>query len=85
MPLVQCDVGHLRLAAWTSSAVLDVWCHLDAVELNELDMETVEAEVVYLIRAAGQWPAFQTEIRFHPSSARHRKIAGKIVSHYKLP
>jgi hypothetical protein len=48
------------------------------------DIETVEAEVVYLIRAAGQWPAFQTEIHFHPSSPRHRELAEEIMSHYRI-
>lgn len=67
-----------------SSAVLDVWCHADALERNERDIEPVEAEVVYLIRAAGQWPAFQTEIHFYPSSERHREVAAEIMSHYKL-
>jgi hypothetical protein len=67
-----------------SSASLDVWCHVDAVERNEQDIETVEAEVVYLIRSAGQWPAFQTEIHFHPSSSRHREVAREIMSNYQL-
>jgi hypothetical protein len=57
---------------------------MDAVDRNERDIETVEAEVVYLIRAAGQWPAFQTEIHFYPSSARHREVAAQIMSHYSL-
>ena len=67
-----------------TTAVLDVWCHSDAMERNERDIETVEAEVVYLIRAAGQWPAFQTEIHFYPSSPRHREVAADITSHYRL-
>jgi hypothetical protein len=73
--------------AWrhaNSSAVLDVWCHVDAIDRNERDIETVEAEVVYLIRAAGQWPAFQTEIHFYPSLPRHREVAAEIMSHYKF-
>ena len=56
-----------------SSAALNVWYHMDAVDRKERDIETVEAEVVYLIRAAGQWPAFQTEsifIRPHQGIAR---------------
>jgi hypothetical protein len=67
-----------------TTAVLDVWCHSDAIERNERDTETVEAEVVYLIRAAGQWPAFQTEIHFYPSSLRHRGVAAEIMSQYRL-
>jgi hypothetical protein len=67
-----------------SPAALDVWCHMDAIDRKERDIETVEAEVVYLIRAAGQWPAFQTEIHFYPSSPRHRVVAAEIMSHYGL-
>jgi hypothetical protein len=37
-----------------------------------------------LIRAAGHWPAFQTEIHFHPSSPRHREVATDIISYYAL-
>jgi hypothetical protein len=73
--------------AWrhgNSSANLDIWCHVDAVDRYERDIETVEAEVVYLIRSAGQWPEFQTEIHFYPSSQRHRKVAAEIMAHYKI-
>jgi hypothetical protein len=44
----------LQRYAWrhgNSSAVLDVWCHVDAIDRNERDIEAVEAEVVYRIRA----------------------------------
>ena len=57
---------------------------MDAVDRNERDIETVEAEVVYLIRSAGQWPEFQTEIHFHPSTPVHRKVAEEIMQHYPL-
>ena len=67
-----------------SSAALNVWYHMDAVDRKERDIETVEAEVVYLIRAAGQWPAFQMGIHFYPSSPRHREVAAEIMSHYRL-
>jgi hypothetical protein len=71
--------------AWrhgNTAANLDVWCHMNAVDRNERDIETVEAEVVFLIRMAGQWPKYQTEIHFHQSTAVHRKVAGNILSHY---
>jgi hypothetical protein len=62
-----------------TQAILDVWCHEDAPAKNaERDMETIEAEVVFLARLAGQWPAGQTEIHFHPSSQEHRAIASSI-------
>jgi len=73
--------------AWrrgNSSADLDVWCHIDAISRNERDIKTVEAEVVFLIRAAGQWPEFQTEIHFYPSSPRHREVAAEIMARYKI-
>ncbi len=47
-----------------------------------LDIETVEAEVVYRIRHAGQWPQYQTEIHFHESKRVHRDVAASILGHY---
>ncbi|MCA1428878.1 hypothetical protein I6F29_23560 [Bradyrhizobium sp. NBAIM16] len=73
--------------AWrhgNDKATLSVWCHMDAVDRNERDIETVEAEVVFLIRSAGQWPAFQTEIHFHPSTDIHRQVAADVLRHYQL-
>ena len=63
-------------------ANLDVWCHEDASDNSTLDIETVEAEVVFLIRTAGQWPLHQTEIHFYPSSEQHRQIAALVMSRY---
>ena len=60
-------------------AVLDVWCHEDPLtEKPERDVETVEAEIVFLARCAGQWPEGQTEIHFHPSTEEHRRVAADI-------
>lgn len=50
---------------------------------GECDLETVEAEIVYKIRNAGQWPKYQTEIHFHKSNIGHRKWAEKILETYK--
>ncbi len=58
-------------------AELFIWYHD-----NRLDLETIEAEVVYLIRQQGQWPACQTEIHFHPSNAEHRALAASILAHF---
>jgi len=64
-------------------ANIDVWCHENAPDKNPtLDIETVEAEVVFLVRSAGQWPLYQTEIHFHPSTSVHRDIAASIIRHY---
>jgi hypothetical protein len=64
------------------AAVMDVWCHEDAVDRDTLDIETIEAEVVFLIRSAGQWPLHQTEIHFHPSTQEHRDVAARIMERY---
>jgi hypothetical protein len=73
--------------AWRHSlkqAMLDIYYHEDPPAENiMLPIETVEAEIVYLIREAGQWPQFQTEIHFHPSNAEHRKVAADIFSRYR--
>jgi len=61
-----------------TEATLDVWFQEDALENGMLDIETVEAEVVFLARCAGQWPACQTEIHFHPSTDMHREIAADV-------
>ena len=47
-----------------------------------VDIETVEDEVVFLIRSAGQWPKDQTEIHFHPSTDVHRAVARSIMARY---
>ncbi len=66
-----------------TEATLDVWCHTDPGQKPpEIDVETVEAEVVYLIRQHGQWPAFQTEIHFHRSDRVHRDAAAEIFGRY---
>jgi hypothetical protein len=68
-----------------TEANIDVWCHEDAPDINPcLDIETVEAEVVFLIRNEGQWPLHQTEIHFHPSTPVHRNIASSVMSRYGL-
>ena len=64
-------------------AMLDVWVQ-DSPDGNIMDLETVESEVVFLIRQEyEQWPAHQTEIHFHPSDAKHRHAARDIIGHYR--
>jgi hypothetical protein len=59
-----------------TEAFIDVWCHENASDSKPLfDIETLEAEVVFLISCAGQWPPYQTEIHFHQSSSKHREAA----------
>ena len=66
-----------------SSADVDIWLQKGGDMDNMADIETVEAEVVFLIRQnSGQWPEFQTEIHFHRSNAMHRVAAQKIIGHY---
>lgn len=68
-----------------SEANLDVWAQTDSASNNNcLDVETIEAELVYLIRRKGQWPLFQTEIHFHASSDMHRAWAAKIGARYGI-
>ena len=66
-----------------NDVTLDLWCHIDPPEKDKLlDVETIEAEVVFLIRQKGQWPPYQTEIHFHPSTPDHRRTAEAIVRWY---
>jgi hypothetical protein len=68
-----------------TSASLDVWCYDDPAAMDPMrDAETVEAEVVFLIRQSGQWPEHQTEIHFHASNDEHRAWAAKILAAYRL-
>jgi hypothetical protein len=63
--------------------VLDVWCDSAPYKRNPMrNVETIEAEVVFLVRQIGQWPSQQTEIHFHPSKPYHRKAAEAIVNRY---
>ncbi|MBW9066099.1 hypothetical protein JNB71_22585 [Rhizobium herbae] len=70
---------------------LDVWVDTDPVreraegKRSGSDIETIEAEVVYLLRHRnGQWPAFQTEIHFYQSDPDHHREAEKVMAHYGL-
>ena len=66
-----------------TEATLDNWYQMMPAAISSLlDIETVEAEVVYLIRQKGQWPAYQTEIHFHASSDEHRAVASHSFEHY---
>ncbi len=66
------------------SVGLDVWYQSLAGSGGRLeDVETIEAEVVYLLRRRyRQWPECQTEIHFHQSTELHRKLAREIVAIY---
>lgn len=58
---------------------LQIW-YLNGHDATTADLETIEAETVFLYRQqSGQWPEAQTEIHFHPSNDRHRKCAKQIV------
>lgn len=64
---------------------LDIFVSEDGETIDDNEfIETVEAEVAYLVRNLdGQWPANQTEIHFHPSSEKHRSAALFIVNAIK--
>jgi hypothetical protein len=72
--------------AWRSATEilnLDIFCLLDCpTERWKRELETVEAEVAFLVREAGQWPVGQTEIHFFPSYDWHREVAREIASNY---
>ena len=62
---------------------LDIW-YLEGDDIKPPDLETIEAEVVFLYRKeSGQWPQAQTEIHFHPSRNSHREHARQIVQAFK--
>ncbi len=66
------------------AATLFVWFHPRGRGKAAIrDLETVEAEVAYLVRRQGQWPAFQTEIHFCPSRVVHRGAAKAVVAHVR--
>jgi hypothetical protein len=66
----------------TGPLSLDVWVldGIDCVKAKRcLIAETVEAEIVFLVRKHDRnWPPHQTEIHFHHSSARERAWAKRI-------
>lgn len=67
-----------------AEADLDIWfLENPLIPETAKDVETIEAEVVHLIRCDGQWPRYQTEIHFHCSNNEHRALATRIYSHYR--
>lgn len=66
-----------------SRAQVAVWSLADGSHPQPKQLlETVEAEVVFHIRAEGQWPKWQTEIHFHESTESERSMARSILAHY---
>ena len=54
--------------------------------IEEIIIETLEAEVVLLIRQKyDHWPSYQSEIQFHQFKGVHRDIAKKILDPYRSP
>ena len=68
----------------TNPLSLDVWILEDfgmKKGARSTIAETVEAEIVFLIRSqGGNWPEHQTEIHFHKSSKHHRRWANEIYT-----
>lgn len=53
-------------------------------KIIEEKMETIEAEIVYLIRnKTGNWPKYQTEIHFHNLTENEKKAARSIYEAIK--
>jgi hypothetical protein len=66
-----------------SIAQVDVWTLPEGVYQDAKQyLETIEAELVFHIREAGQWPSSQTEIHFHESTDVERAIAQNILARY---
>mgnify|MGYP001572241875 CR=1 FL=1 len=61
---------------------VSIW--FDKSDSHQINMETIEAEIVYAIRKRGQWPKDQTEIHFHQSGAEHRKWAKEKLKSFKF-
>lgn len=62
---------HARVSLYVWSARAD---------LSLLEVETIEAEVVFLIRkSTGAWPDCQTEIHFHRASEDHKKAGADVL------
>lgn len=60
--------------------LLHVW-YLDYSAETAKNLETIEAEVVFLFRhKSGQWPSEQTEIHFHESNELHKAFAKTILN-----
>src|SRR3974390_3543051 len=56
-----------------------VWYQEDDSQEASVNLETIEAEVVFLLRKAGQWPAGQAEIHFHPPGQEHRALPAEVL------
>lgn len=55
--------------------ILIIWTFNDDVHV-----EAIEAEIVHFFRVQhDQWPEYQTEIHFHPSTSEQRSLAKKIL------
>lgn len=72
--------------AWkhlTRDLRLDIWYLRKKQSSSSLkELESLEAEVVYLFRSStGQWPKYQTEIHFHPSTTAHRDAARRALDY----
>ncbi|HNX82252.1 MAG TPA: hypothetical protein PKL77_08920 [Candidatus Omnitrophota bacterium] len=66
-----------------NSAGLYVWLYPEFKPDSD-DLESLEAELVYLIRKnTGTWPKYQCEIHFHPSTPSIRREAQEIFSFLK--
>lgn len=62
-----------------------VHCWLFDETLDDKELETIEAEIVFLLRKdTEQWPKHQTEIHFHESTKYHRQIAARLTKVPKI-
>jgi len=60
---------------------LFIWNVKGGGDNQRMEIETLEAEIVYAVRAKiGQWPSGQTEIHFHESSNEDRRLSEEILA-----
>lgn len=69
-----------------SRATLQIWYHPQPASSSaSRDLETIEAETVFLLRSRlNQWPQYQTEIHFYTSAPSHRHAAAAVLNHLGL-
>lgn len=70
-----------ELASKGESSDIDLFVYLFKNNEKNENIEAIEGEIAYLVRnKKGDWPKYQTEIHFHPKSAKEVKIAEKIYN-----
>ncbi|ATC65174.1 hypothetical protein CMV30_15100 [Nibricoccus aquaticus] len=75
--------GGYRFKREKTEAFLHVFMGTLAAPWTNTDAECIEAEVVFRIRQAGAWPAYQTEIHFSAPGPLHETAADEIMNYFR--